>query len=48
MSKDKLKNRLKELSMLVWLLFSNKRKTQQVQEEADMVEEQEIVHVMVH
>ena len=48
-SKDKLKNRLKELSMLVWLLFSNKRRKQQVQEEADMVvEEQEIVHVMVH
>ena len=45
-SKDKLKNRLKELSMLVWLLFSNKRRKQQVQEEADMVEEQEIVHVM--
>ena len=48
-SKDKLKNRLKELSMLVWLLFSNKRRKQQVQEEADMeVEEQEIVHVMVN
>ena len=47
-SKDKLKNRLKELSMLVWLLFSNKRRKQQVQEEVDMVEEQEIVHVMDH